>query len=129
MVFYYAQRKQVKKVRAFITRNLTSIWLNIITMFYGAALITSKNYIRIIEPPMRYVLIFACFALPMILLVVIYKKQDKARGWLFIALAVLWWLIAWLYFINPVNNSGWILAISNVGHIFIHLYRGRFDAD
>lgn len=97
-------------------------------MIYGIALIISNNHIRIIEPPMRYLLIVTCFVLPIILLTVIYKDKKHARGWLFIGLAVLWWWIAWLYFINPVNNSGWILAISNVGHIFIHLFRGRFDA-
>jgi len=96
-------------------------------MLYGVVLFLSDPYIRIIEPPWRYLLKFLCLAIPVALLVVIYKRWKRARGWLFIALALLWWWIACLYFINPVNNSGWILAISNVGHCFILLFRGKFD--
>lgn len=114
-------------MRTFISKNLSSLWVNLVTIIYGVALIISANHIRLIEPPMRYALIMACFVLPIILLIAIYKEHDQARGWLFIGLALLWWWIAWLYFTNPVNNSGWILAISNVGHIFIHLFRGEFD--
>lgn len=116
-------------MKIWIQNNLNSIWINLVTIVYGVVLIFSNTHIRLIEPPMRYLLIVACLILPIILLIVMYREQRNLRGWLVIALAVLWWWIAWLYFINPVNNAGWILAISNVGHAFILLFRGNFDAD
>jgi predicted MFS family arabinose efflux permease len=116
-------------MKRWIVNNLNSIWLNLITIVYGVVLILSNPHITLIEPPLRYALIAACLVLPIALLIVMYRQHSKARGWLIIALAVLWWWIAWLYFVNPVNNSGWILAISNVGHAFILLFRGKFDGN
>ena len=114
-------------MRKFISQNLSSLWLSSITLLYGVVLMVSDARIRIIEPPLRYLLIGLCIILPVIKIIALRKSWDKTRGWVLIAMAVTWWWIAWLYFINPVNNSGWILATSNVGHIFIHLARGRFE--
>lgn len=116
-------------MRKFISQNLSSLWLSSITLLYGVALMLSDNRIRLIEPPMRYLLIGLCIILPIIKIIALYQGWNKARGWVLIALAVLWWWVAWLYFINPISNSGWILAISNVGHIFIRLSRGRFESN
>lgn len=114
-------------MKKFVLKNLSSIWISVITIMYGMAFIFSNSHIRLLEPPARTILIFACLVLPILKLITAYKNYKKARGWFLITLAVLWWAIATLYFVNPINNAGWILAISQVGHCFILLTRGRFD--
>ena len=114
-------------MKRFIGRNLSSLWLSVIAIAYGLALACANNYIRIVEPPLRYLLIALFFTLPIIKVIALYKGWDKFRGWVLIALAVTWGWVAVLYFIHPISNAGGILAISNVGHTFIHLARGRFE--
>lgn len=115
------------RTSTFIVNNLSGLWVSITTIIYGLSLFNHSYAIQIIEPPYRYVLKFFCFFLPLLLIYFLVKNNRKLTGWLFIFISLLWWLIAWLYFIHPVYNSGGILAISNIGHSFILLFRGRFE--
>lgn len=110
-------------------KNLSTILTAIGTIFYGWLLATSQANVRILEPPARHVLIALCFILPILLLITTIWEKQFLRGWITIFIAVVWSWITILYFIHPLNNTGWVSASMVVGHTLILLYRGRFNGN
>lgn len=114
-------------MKRWLINNLSTLWVSISTLIYGIMMAFSWTNSRILEPPGRYILIGSLIVLPIILMVLTYTSHNNMRGWCIIAISVVWVWISILYTLHPLNNGGWILALSQVGYSFILLFRGDFS--
>ncbi|KAA9232810.1 MULTISPECIES: hypothetical protein [Aerococcus] len=95
-----------------IRKNAYTYALALTTVLFGISLILQRNtYIRLIEPPTRWLLILACFVLPTWLIWSNSTNRPKGKSWSVIGIAALWAGIAALYVIHPVQNGGWALCL------------------
>ena len=87
-----------------------SLLLAVGTFLYGLHMQFSGAYIRILEPPMRCVLIFGLIIVPILSLIFIFNRRNKLLKHTMSLNAGLWAMIGTMYLINPIPNGGWVLA-------------------
>ena len=98
--------------------------LNFITFSYGLHMILGFTSLRLLEPPMRWVLVAGLLLSP--ILNVAFIKINDARK-LNISLritTIIWIIITGLYFLHPISNGGWILTLTPVLLGLVILARG-----
>lgn len=87
-----------------------SLLLAIGTFLYGLHMQFGNTYVRILEPPMRYVLIIGLIIVPVLSLIFILNRKNKPLKYAMSLNAGLWAMIGTMYLINPIPNGGWVLA-------------------
>ena len=87
-----------------------SLLLAIGTFLYGLHMQFGNTYVRILEPPMRYVLIIGLIIVPILSLIFILSRKNKLLKYAMSLNAGLWAMIGTMYVINPIPNGGWVLA-------------------
>ena len=87
-----------------------SLILAIGTFFYGLHMQLVGTYVRILEPPMRYVLIAGLILVPILSLIFIFSRRNRLLKHTMSLNAGLWAMVGTMYLINPIPNGGWVLA-------------------
>lgn len=80
------------------------------TFIYGIHMMMGYTFLRILEPPMRTVVIIGMLLLPLLSGVFIKLKKVKALQWSIITITSVWIMVATMYILHPLPNGGWVLA-------------------
>ena len=94
------------------------------TFLYGIHMLTGRTFLRIVEPPMRHVLVAGMILIPILGVIFIAKKRIIPLKWVIISISSLWIMISTLYVIHPIQNGGWVLSGSLTLYALNILWRG-----
>lgn len=99
------------------------------TLLFGISGIIHQTYLRIVEPPMRWLLIGLMIVIPLLIFISILKNKPNVVGSLMIGIGGVWGSVTLLYFISPLQNSGWILSGIITLTCLATLMRGDWSRD
>lgn len=116
------ERKGVDEWR--MKYNFDFLWAALMTLVYGVHMIDSRTYLRISEPPIRYFIIATMLTFSILSLISLMTKSARFKGWMLLLLTMNWSWVGMLYWLSPVVNGGWILALGIVGFCLLILIRG-----
>lgn len=111
-----------------IKSNLNNLTLALALLVYAIDLfLRDTTYIRILEPPARYVLIAVMLVVSILNILGVAFSWQKTRGLGLIGIAGCWSGVSYLYWVNPVSNGGWTLTLALTVITLTALYRGDFS--
>lgn len=125
IILLWNKLKQNKAIKVMSDNKIITI-INAITVLYGLNMAIGNHYIRILEPPLRYVLIACLLVSPLLAQLSLATFKRRYLGWLLVLISMSWAFVAWFYFVHPVKNGGWGLALGYMLLTFVQLYRGDY---
>ncbi|MFB5068277.1 MAG: hypothetical protein F6I01_002105 [Aerococcus sanguinicola] len=113
-----------------IKRNAQTVTTSTVLLIYGLLMIFQPNvYLRVLEPPMRYILIFGCIFSSSITLFSALTGMNNLKGTALSWVAGIWGALAYLYFTHPLQNVSWLMCVGLTVVSLIALRRGDFLDD
>lgn len=109
-----------------LLQNLYNLTMSVGMLAYALSLIFMRTEVRIAEPPLRVVLIVLCFVFPVLSLLGIIREKKTWQQFGVILMGAAWFVIAYLYWINPIYTAGHVLAITIGVMTLVSLYRGDY---
>jgi len=108
-----------------------SVVLSLGTVIFGMLLVVSnpKNVIERVELfPHQTSLYFGTVMmfLGMLLLMTVFKPNNRVKKWSLIGITLLWLIITWAYLVNGTQNTGSVMAITLSASCYVELWRGDF---
>lgn len=123
IAFVLKGREKVNKLK----KSATTVSQCSVMLVYALSLAFMRTEIRIIEPPERIFLTSLCFAIPLMVILAIFKEWRKVKGWGLILMGAMWFIIAYLYMTAPIYNAGWIISAGQGTITWVSLARGDYS--
>ena len=61
-----------------------------------------------------------------LLLMTVFKPNNRIKKWSLIGITLLWLIITWAYLVNQTQNTGSVMAATLSASCYVELWRGDF---